>query len=596
MSARFSHAMPFGAQLTDTGVRFRLWAPGEEKIGLVLEGGGERRLPMERLPGGWFELTSAEAHAGSRYRYALGDGTRVPDPASRFQPEDVNGASEVVDPCACEWTAAAWCGRPWHEAICHEIHLGAFTPTGDYDGALAKLDRLCALGVSALELMPLSDFAGGRNWGYDGALPFAPDASYGRPEALKRLIDAAHARGLMILLDVVYNHFGPSGDYLARYAPGFFTDRYRTPWGDAIDFACREARDFFIHNALYWLEEYRFDGLRLDAVDQIHDPSPTHILEEIAAVVRQRIDGRYVHLVLENDDNAAHYLERDPDDKPRIYTAQWNDDFHHAAHVVATGEQDGYYADYVKNPVTALARALAEGFVYQGEYSGFRDRPRGEPSARLPPVAFVNFLQNHDQVGNRARGERLTMLAPAARLRALYALLLLSPAVPLLFMGEEWAASSPFLFFCDFDRELNAAVREGRRDEFERFAAFRGAKARERIPDPTDARTFDRSRLAWDESAEPPHAEWFAFIRGLIALRREELVPSLGAMGSGRAEFFAESAFAVAWPFADGEGWRITANLGDTGVPFSPPSGRIVYGGESADALLPWSVRVSVDE
>ncbi|MDN5864948.1 MAG: malto-oligosyltrehalose trehalohydrolase [Gammaproteobacteria bacterium] len=596
MSVRFSHAMPFGARMSDAGVCFRLWAPDAQNVTLMLEGTNERRLPMEPRPGGWFELTSDAARAGSRYRYALADGTRVPDPASRFQPDDVHGPSEVVDPAAFAWTVEDWPGRPWHEAVCYETHPGAFTPAGGHDGALEKLDRLCALGVTALELMPLSDFAGRCNWGYDGVLPFAPAASYGRPEDLKRLIDAAHARGLMVLLDVVYNHFGPSGNYLARYASGFFTGRYRTPWGEAIDFGRREVRDFFIHNALYWLEEYRFDGLRLDAVDQIHDPGPTHILDELAATVGEKITDRHVHLVLENDDNVADYLERDAGNRPCLYTAQWNDDFHHAAQLIATGEKDGYYADYAQNPVGALGRALAEGFVYQGEYSGFRDRPRGEPSGHLPPTAFVNFLQNHDQIGNRACGERLHMLATAARLRALYALLLLSPGVPLLFMGEEWAASAPFLFFCDFDRELNRAVRDGRRAEFKGFAAFAGEKARQSIPDPALADTFSRSRLDWEESAAPPHAEWLAFITRLIALRRKELVPLLERMHSGQAGLLGERALAVAWPFAEGKYWRIAANFGDTSVATMPRPGRIVHGGEAGGVLAPWSAQVTVDE
>ncbi|MDE2273748.1 MAG: malto-oligosyltrehalose trehalohydrolase [Gammaproteobacteria bacterium] len=598
MTLHYSYAAPWGAQLTENGVRFRLWAPGEKHIGVLLEDEDQRLLPMTAGDGGWFECTTAEARAGSRYRYVLGDGGRVPDPASRLQPADAHGASEVIDPRAYAWTSTDWRGRPWAEAVIYEVHLGAFTPAGNYDGARGRIEHLAAFGVTALELMPLSDFAGSRNWGYDGVLPFAPAAAYGRPDDLKHLIDAAHARGLMIFLDVVYNHFGPSGNYLARYAPDFFTVCHHTPWGEAIDFTRREVREFFIHNALYWLEEYRFDGLRFDAVDQIRDPSPVHILTEIAETVRERITDRHVHLVLENDDNAARYLERDAAGKPRRCTAQWNDDFHHVAHVLATGEGDGYYADYAGQPAAALARALAEGFVYQGEHSAYRNRPRGERSAHLPPLAFVNFLQNHDQIGNRAYGERLTALAPPERLRALYALLFLSPSVPLLFMGEEWAAGTPFLYFCDYTGELASAVRSGRRAEFARFAGFRDPRSRADIPDPNVDETFVRSRLVWPETREPRHGEWLAFLSNLIACRRRELVPRLAGLASGRRKMLDTAAFAVAWPLAGGGQWQVAANLGAMPLAAPATAGRLVYAQPvSAEATLPaWSVRVVLDE
>src|ERR687891_2920880 len=372
MSATFTHAMPFGAALQDDGVRFRLWAPGQRQVFLLLAGRDDA-VPMAATDDGWFELTTADAKAGSRYSFRLEDGKAVPDPVSRFQPDDVHGPSEVIDPAAYRWEQADWRGRPWHETVLYELHLGTFSGEGTYDGLRRKLDHLAALGVTAIELMPLADFLGTRNWGYDGVLPFAPDASYGRPEQLKALIDEIHGRGLMVFLDVVYNHFGPEGNYLHQYAPDYFDPELQTPWGGAINFAARPVRDMTIHNALYWLEEYRFDGLRFDAVDRIIDRGEEHILKEIAATVRRTIPAeRHVHLVLENDSNQAHLLERDGDGRPVYYDAQWNDDIHHVCHRLLTGEGAGYYRDYVHEPARLLARALTAGFVYQGEPSEHR--------------------------------------------------------------------------------------------------------------------------------------------------------------------------------------------------------------------------------
>ncbi|MGH8127672.1 MAG: malto-oligosyltrehalose trehalohydrolase [Gammaproteobacteria bacterium] len=588
--------LAFGAEIVPGGVRFRFYAPTLDEAAVALDAGD--RIAMERSPDGFFEVTVADASVGTRYRYEIAPEETVPDPASRFQPQDVDGPSEVVDPSAYEWGDAAWRGRPWSEAIVYELHVGCFSASGDYAGVERRLDHLERLGITAIELMPVSDFSGTRNWGYDGVLPYAPDSSYGNPEYLKKLIDACHTRGLMVLLDVVYNHFGPSGNYLGRYAPGFFHPERHTPWGAALAFDNPVLRRFFIENALYWLEEYHFDGLRLDAVHAIdEEPGGEAFLSELAKHVRETIGERDIHLVLENDRNAAHWLPRTG--QPRLYTGQWNDDFHHTANAVATEEGDGYYGDYADRPVWYLARTLTEGFAYQGERSVFRDgRTRGEPSAGVAPTAFVNFLQNHDQIGNRAFGERLTHLAPPERLSTLYALLFLSPGVPLVFMGEEWAAATPFLFFCDFAGELGEAVRTGRREEFSRFAAFNDADAGREIPDPLARETFSRSRLRWDEAGESMHAEWLAFVSDLIARRRRELVPLLNGITSGTWQMFEEAAFAIEWPLADDGCWRVEANLGEIPVRMSGQRGRLIYAHatEAGETLPPNSIRVTHDD
>ncbi|MEJ2175058.1 MAG: malto-oligosyltrehalose trehalohydrolase, partial [bacterium] len=429
----FRHRMPFGAEhRADGTTRFRLWAPDAASVDLDLAGAqGQARLAMQRDADGWHELITA-AVPGARYRFVVGEGLLVPDPASRFNPDDVHGASEVIDPQAYRWRHTAWRGRPWSEAIVYELHIGTFTPEGTFTAAAARLPQLAALGITAVELMPVADFPGARNWGYDGVLPFAPDASYGRPQDLKALVDAAHGLGLMMLLDVVYNHFGPEGNYLHAYCPEFFNPKHQTPWGAAINFDgphARTVRDFFIHNALYWVEEYRFDGLRLDAIHAIRDDSTPPIVAEIAQSLHAGPGReRQLHLVLENDANQSRFLERDANGGLRAATAQWNDDIHHVLHVQLTDEADGYYADYADAPLARLGRALAEGFVYQGDASAFRGgEPRGEPSAQLPPTAFISFLQTHDQVGNRAFGERIHALSEPARERAALAALLLSP-------------------------------------------------------------------------------------------------------------------------------------------------------------------------
>ncbi|HEX6111020.1 MAG TPA: malto-oligosyltrehalose trehalohydrolase [Geminicoccaceae bacterium] len=567
MAETYVHRMPFGAEvLPDGRVRFQLWAPSQEAVALVLED-EQRVLPMDRLADGFFRLTTAAARAGSRYRYELQDGFRVPDPASRFQPDDVHGPSVVVDPRAYAWQHTAWRGRPWEEAVLYELHVGAFTEEGTFDGLRRKLDYLANLGVTAVELMPLAEFSGTRNWGYDGVMPFAPDCAYGRPEDLKRLIDEAHARGLMMFLDVVYNHFGPEGNHLPRYAECFFDEEEHTPWGGAINFESRPVRDFATHNVLYWLEEYRFDGLRFDAVDWILDDSEPHILYEIATTVRETLPAdRHVHLALENDDNDPGLLERGPDGRAFYYDAQWNDDIHHVYHHLLSGDAGGYYVDYATHPLERLAKALSSGFVYQGDVSYYRDGvTRGAPSGHLPPTAFVAFIQNHDQVGNRAFGERIANLAQHGAVKAMQAVLLLAPNIPLLFMGEEWGATQPFCFFTDFHDELADAVREGRRREFQKFPEFASPAARDHIPDPNALSTFAASRLDWSVPEQPDHAAWLDHVRTLLRVRRESIAPRLTSVEghAATAEVLSATALRVAWKLGDGSTLELLANLGD---------------------------------
>jgi len=576
--------MPFGAEyLGDERTRFRIWAPAVQRLALELRSGGaERTLAMTRTPAGWFECI-ADAAPGAAYRYRLPGGQAVPDPASRYSPEDVHGHAEVVDPAQYEWRDGAWRGRPWHETVIYEMHVGTTTAEGTYAALERKLAGLAALGVTALQLMPLADFPGARNWGYDGVLPYAPDASYGTPDELKRFIDTAHTLGLMVFIDVVYNHFGPEGNYLALYAPQFFTGRHHTPWGAAINYDDSDSqtvRDFFIHNALYWLEEFHVDGLRLDAVHAILDDSPRHFLVELAERVRNGPGReRHVHLVLENDANRAALLERGADGRARWYDAQWNDDWHHCFHVLLTGERDGYYADYAQDTTQLLARCLAEGYVYQGQHSAHRNgRTRGEPSGQLPPTAFISFLQNHDQVGNRAHGERIARLARPEALRAAVCAWLLTPQIPLLFMGEELGTDTPFLFFCDFHDDLARAVRDGRRNEFAGFANFASEEDRARIPDPGAQETFQRSKL--QQAGDAAHREWHALYARLLSLRRQHVMPLLAVLrgGSGRAQVHGDGAVSAVWS-VDGEPrLEMRMNLSAEAVRDVPrPVGRMLH-------------------
>lgn len=551
----------FGAQcLPDGRTRFRLWGPSASSVELKMDGCAA--MHMEKLEDGWYELY-AEAAPNSLYHYRIQvDGSEeifnVPDPASRFQFHDVHDNSVVIDPHSYVWRHDDWRGRPWHETVLYELHVGT---CGGYLGVQERLKVLADLGITAIELMPIADFPGQRNWGYDGVLPYAPDAEYGSPDELKALIDAAHGYGIMVFLDVVYNHFGPDGNYLSKYARQFFCDDIKTPWGDAIDFRQPMVRRFFIENALYWLKEYRFDGLRFDAVHAIHDQT---FLPELAREVREALEPhRYVHLVIEHDGNASFLLGKD-------YDAQWNDDGHHVLHVLLTGECHGYYCDYADDATAKLARCLAEGFVFQGESSPHRGgNPRGHPSAQLPTTAFVLFLQNHDQLGNRAFGERLTTLAHPAALRAAHALLLLCPQIPMLFMGEELGATQPFLYFTSHVAPgLSEAVREGRRSEFAAFPAFADEALRAQIPDPSDLSSYTNS-IVPAKADDPESAVWLTSMKELLALRHAEILPRLLGCRSLGAEVIAEKAVLARWHMGDDSRLIMLLNLGEETLPLA---------------------------
>ncbi|RAK52228.1 malto-oligosyltrehalose trehalohydrolase [Phenylobacterium deserti] len=537
--------------LGDGRTRFRLWAPGQTRLSLEIE--GRDALALETGADGWFE-TIVQASPGARYRYRLENGLAVPDPASRAQAGDVHGWSLVTDPTAYSWRQSEWLGRPWRETVVQEVHAGVL---GGFAGVAARLPSLAELGVTAVQLMPVAAVSGQRNWGYDGVLPYAPAAAYGSPDELKALVDEAHRLGLMIFLDVVYNHFGPDGNYLPAYAPEFFDESRQTPWGAAIAFGREPVARFFIDNAIYWLSEFRLDGLRFDAVHAIADET---FLDRMAAEVSSAVPDREVHLILENESNDAARLTRG-------YTAQWNDDFHNVLHVLLTDETQAYYQDFAEQPAEKLARCLAEGFIYQGEGSPNHDgAPRGTASGHLSPTAFVTFLQNHDQVGNRALGERLTALVAPERLQAAMGLLLLCPQIPLLFMGEEDGSQTPFLFFTDFHDELADAVREGRRKEFAKFPAFADPEARQKIPDPNAASTFESSR------PEPgPDAEsWRALVGSLLALRRDHIVPYLDEARSLGGVALGPKAVQAAWSLGD-QRLTVALNLGDEAVTLKDP-------------------------
>ncbi|WNH47121.1 malto-oligosyltrehalose trehalohydrolase [Stenotrophomonas aracearum] len=536
---------------------FATWAPGAQSLELLLDG---EALAMQPAGGGWFRL-SAPASAGMHYRFRIDGERTLADPASRSQPEGVFGPSALLRD-DFPWQRTEWRGRPWREAVIYEVHVGA--AGGSYAAVREQLPQLAALGITAIELMPVATFPGTRNWGYDGVLQYAPAAAYGTPDDLKALVDAAHGHGLMVLLDVVYNHFGPDGNVLPALAPAFFREEVRTPWGAAVDFRRPEVQQYFIDNALMWLQEYRFDGLRLDAVHAIHPPAFLDILRER---VHSALPDREIALVLENERNQASLLASG-------FTAQWNDDFHNALHALLTGESEGYYRDFADDPSERLRRVLAEGFAWQGEVNG-SGQTRGEPSGDVSPRQFVLFAQNHDQIGNRAQGERLIQLVGPRKAALAMALTALTPMIPLFFLGEPWGAHSPFLYFTDHRAPLDEQVREGRRSEFGHFSSFRDEQRRSLIPDPNALETYALSRSVWPSPDDNDAATWLEGFRSLLAVRRAHLVAE-GEVHALGADIIAPGALRAGWQ-VPGAQWWIGFNSGDAPVALELPQGREVF-------------------
>jgi maltooligosyltrehalose trehalohydrolase len=492
-------------------------------------GAAPERRAMTETADAMFAIECADVGPGTRYAFLLDAEGPFPDPASRFQPDGVHGASQVVDPSAFRWSDAGWRGIPLERAVVYEMHVGTFTPAGTFAGAAERLPYLAALGITAVELMPVADFPGSRNWGYDGASLFAPARCYGTPDDLRRFVDAAHRAGLAVLLDVVYNHFGPDGAYVAAFSPHYLSTRHTSPWGVAVNLDGERAgqvRGFFIENALHWLHEYHFDGLRLDATHALVDESPRHFLAELAVRVRATA-GRPRLLVAEDDRNLP-VLVRAGEEGGWGLDAVWADDFHHQVRVLTAGDRDGYYMDF-SGTVEDLGATLRQGWFYRGQVSAYRGKPHGEDPGGVPLERMVICIQNHDQVGNRPFGRRLNQDIEPALYRAVSALLLCAPETPLLFMGQEWAADTPFLFFTDHAPELGGLITEGRRAEFARFDAYADASLRARIPDPQAPATFDASRLRWEEQSAPLHAGMLALYRALLAWRRDQ--PALSGHG-----------------------------------------------------------------
>lgn len=525
MEQRKSYAnwsLPIGANVTADGVRFRVWAPEAQSVEVVQfdKGSAAACHPLQRDADGYWTAEISGIGAGTRYAYSVNGDEPRPDPAARFQPEGVHAPSQVVDPAGFAWNDTEWRGVPLDNLIIYEAHVGTATPEGTFDALIAKLPYLRDLGVTALEIMPIHDFPGCRNWGYDGVDLYAPANCYGGPDGFKRLVNAAHAHGLAIILDVVYNHFGPDGNYLRVFSPAYFTEHHHTPWGDALNLdtpGSAAVRSFLINNALYWAHEYHIDGLRLDATHALIDESKQHFLQELTTTVRGSLAAdRHFVLIAEDERNDTR-VARPATSGGYGLDGQWADDFHHAARIFVTGERGGYYDDY-SGSIAELITTITDGWLYQGQVSPSMGHERGTDPRALGYPQFVYCIQNHDQIGNRPVGDRLNHAIDPQRYRALSALLLLLPQTPLLFQGQEWAASTPFQYFTDHNPELGKLVTEGRRQEFAYFLTETGIE----VPDPQAEATFANSKLKWAEIEQPPHAETLALYRDLISLRRTQ--------------------------------------------------------------------------
>lgn len=566
----------WGAEYTAAGeVRFRLWAPSLEELTLRLD---DKELAMPPAADGWFELLVPNVTPGTAYAFVLPDGMAVPDPAGRALKADVHGPSLVADPTAYRWRNTQWKGRPWSEAVIYELHVGTFTDEGTFAAAADKLKDLAAIGITVVELMPVAAFGGERGWGYDGVLLYTPHPAYGAPDDMKAFVDRAHELGIMVMLDVVYNHFGIDGNYLSVYAPEVMRTE-GTPWGPTIDFARQACRDLVIENTLYWLEEFHLDGLRLDAADQIQDDeSPVHILKQLALTVRETLTGRHIHLVLEDGRGVTRFHEREEDNAVRLYDGVWNDGYHHLVHAWATGEHGGHFRPFVEDFWPRIGKTLATGFALQGEtIEGEGEKIFGEPSAHLPPVTFVNFIQNHDQVGNRARGDRLWNQVDKTLRDRLLAILLLSPQIPLVFMGDEFASQSHFFFFSDYPPELQQNTPEDRLKQAQDFGAGDDVTV-DQVTDPNDPETYRISKMDWEEGKTPAAQEARLRFKDLVDKRREFLMPLLVDVGGGVGHILKadDGILAIDWQLGESR-WQFRANFTDSRASVPPVQGQTVH-------------------
>jgi len=574
-----------GAELQDDGAEFRVWAPDARQLELVLESDAGRRVAMRRHEDG-FHVARVSVPAGARYRYVVDGRGPFPDPASRFQPEGPHQASMLVDARGHRWRDDAWPGVRLHGQVVYEMHVGTFTPEGTLDAACTRLDHLADVGITLIEVMPAAEFPGRFNWGYDGVSLYAPYHGYGDYDALKRFVDAAHARGLGVILDVVYNHFGPDGAYHREFSAHWYTDRYENEWGEPLNFDgphCQAVRAFVIDNAAYWIREFHLDGLRLDATQSVHDATAPHVLAEVAREARRAAGERDIVLIAENEPQDVRCLAS-PDAGGFGLDAMWNDDYHHAARVALTGRREGYLHDYEGTPQEFVS-ALRRGFLFQGQYYAWQKQRRGTPVTREPAAAFVHFLQNHDQVANTLRGERCSTTSHPAVVRALTAVTLLGPETPMLFMGQEIATTQPFPFFADHGPELASRVHEGRRGFLRQFASFASPAGQAAVPDPAAVATFESAKLGFgDEVRELPA---FRLHRDLLRLRRTE--PSIAAQSREALDgaVLTEKAFVVRW-FGPGRELLLVVNLGTQCRDVAASEPLLACGRDQAWSLL-WS-------
>jgi maltooligosyltrehalose trehalohydrolase len=585
--------LPVGAEPgLDGGFHFRVWAPRARAVTLVLESvagtSQSQSIPLEPEPQGYHAVQVAHASPGMRYRYRLDEReTLFPDPASRFQPEGPHAPSELIDPGSYTWNDGQWPGVRLEGQVAYEMHLGTFTPEGTWEAAARELPELASAGMTLIEVMPVAEFHGRFGWGYDGVALFAPTRLYGRPDDFRRFVDAAHRHGLGVILDVVYNHFGPSGNYAPAFSEDYFSRRHKTDWGEAINFDGPNSgpvREFFLANAGYWIEEYHLDGLRLDAVQTIRDDSPEHILAAIGRRVRAAAGTRGTLVIAENEFQQSRLL-RPLEQGGYALDAAWNDDFHHAARVAMTGHNEYYYGDYSGTP-QELVSATLHGYLYQGQWNVRQQRPRGTPAWDIPAPRFVTFLQNHDQVANSGAGQRAPFLTSPGRYRALTTLWLLGPGTPMFFQGQEFAASSPFLFFADHEVDVARLVREGRQEFLRQFPSLSGPQFDAYFADPCDPQTFQRSKL--DLSERERNAEIYHMHRDLLRLRREDPAFSRQRSDLMRGAVITDEAFLLRWFGTAGEDRLLLVNLGRD-LAWIPAAEPLVAPPEGTEWALYWS-------